>query len=80
MGSLLGLILILQIIRGVVLSMRFSAHSDVSFDTLIFITQDIGYGWLLRLVHSTGASFFFLIVYLHIGRGLYYGSYVYVTV
>jgi len=80
MGSLLGLILILQIIRGVVLSMRFSAHSDVSFDTLILITQDIGYGWLLRLVHSTGASFFFLIVYLHIGRGLYYGSYVYVTV
>ena len=57
--------------------MRFSGHSSLSFDTVIIICQDSNYGWLLRLVHSTGASFFFLFLYLHIGRGVYYGSYVF---
>jgi len=60
-----------------VLATRFSGHSDISFDSVIIIYQDSNYGWLLRLVHSTGASFFFLFIYLHIGRGIYYGSYVY---
>ncbi len=76
-GSLLGLVLILQLVTGIVLAMRFSGHSSISFDSVIIIYQDANYGWLIRLVHSTGASFFFLFLYLHIGRGLYYGSYVY---
>lgn len=76
-GSLLGLVLIIQIVSGIVLATRFSGHSDVSFDSVIMIYQDANYGWLIRLVHSTGASFFFLFIYLHIGRGIYYGSYVY---
>jgi len=76
-GSLLGLVLVIQLVTGIVLAMRFSGHSSLSFDSVIIIYQDANYGWLLRLVHSTGASFFFLFLYLHIGRGLYYGSYVF---
>ena len=76
-GSLLGLILAIQLIRGIVLATRFSGHSDISFESVIIIYQDSNYGWLIRLVHSTGASFFFVFLYLHIGRGIYYGSYVY---
>lgn len=76
-GSLLGLVLVIQLITGIVLATRFSGHSDISFDSVILIYQDANYGWLLRLVHSTGASFFFIFLYLHIARGLYYGSYVY---
>lgn len=76
-GSLLGLILVIQLVSGIVLATRFSGNSDISFDSVISIYQDSNYGWLLRLVHSTGASFFFLFIYLHIGRGLYYGSYIY---
>lgn len=76
-GSLLGLILIIQLIRGIILATRFSGHVDISFDSVILIYQDSNYGWFIRLIHSTGASFFFLFIYLHIGRGLYYGSYVY---
>ena len=76
-GYLLGLVLVIQLVRGIVLAMRFSGHSSLSFDTVIMICQDSNYGWLLRLVHSTGASFFFLFLYLHIARGIYYGSYVF---
>lgn len=76
-GSLLGLVLVIQLVSGIILATRFSGHSDISFDSVISIYQDSNYGWLLRLVHSTGASFFFLFIYLHIGRGLYYGSYIY---
>ena len=76
-GSLLGLTLVIQLITGIVLATRFSGHSDISFDCVIIIYQDANFGWLLRLAHSTGATFFFLCIYAHIGRGLYYGSYVY---
>lgn len=76
-GSLLGLVLVIQLVTGILLATRFSGHSDISFDSVIIIYQDANYGWFFRLVHSSGASFFFLLVYLHIGRGLYYGSYVY---
>ena len=76
-GSLLGLILVIQLVTGIILATRFSGHSDLSFESVILIYQDANYGWLIRLVHSTGASFFFLFLYLHIGRGLYYGSYVF---
>lgn len=74
-GSLLGLVLTIQLIRGIVLATRFTALSEFSFERVVNIFQDSSYGWLIRLVHSTGASFFFLFLYLHIGRGLYYGSY-----
>nr|WOV68814.1 cytochrome b [Brachionus falcatus] len=79
-GSLLGLILVIQLVSGIILATRFSGHSDLSFDSVISIYQDSNYGWLLRLIHSTGASFFFFFIYLHIGRGLYYGSYIYTEV
>ena len=76
-GSLLGFILMLQLITGILLCIRFSVNSSLSFDSVILLYQDANYGWLLRLLHSTGASFLFVFLYLHIGRGLYYGSYVY---
>lgn len=76
-GSLLGLILVIQLVRGVILATRFSGHVDLSFDSVIMLYQDSNYGWLIRLIHSTGASFFFLFIYLHIGRNIYYGSYVF---
>lgn len=79
-GSLLGLVLVIQLVTGIILAMRFSGHSSISFDSVILIFQDANYGWFLRLLHSTGASFFFVFLYLHIGRGLYYGSYVYAEV
>jgi len=76
-GSLLGLVLVIQLITGIVLAIRFSGHASLSFDSVILIYQDANYGWFIRLIHSTGARFFFVFLYLHIGRGLYYGSYVY---
>ena len=75
-GSLMGLILIIQIITGVLLATRYRAHSTLAFDSIIFLVQDSRNGWLFRLLHSTGATFFFILIYLHIGRGLYYGSYI----
>jgi ubiquinol-cytochrome c reductase cytochrome b subunit len=74
---LLGVILAIQLITGIILATRFSGHSDISFESVIMIYQDANYGWFLRLVHSTGASFFFVFLYLHIARGIYYGSYVF---
>jgi len=75
-GSLLGLVLVIQLVTGILLACRFSGRTLVSFDSVISIYQDSNWGWLLRLIHSTGASFFFIFLYLHIGRGLYYGSFV----
>ncbi len=74
-GSLLGLTLVLQLISGILLATRFSALSEYRFERVVIIFQDSNWGWLLRLLHSTGASFFFLFLYIHIGRGLYYGSF-----
>jgi ubiquinol-cytochrome c reductase cytochrome b subunit len=74
-GSLLGLVLVIQFIRGIILTTRYSAHISTAFDSVVYICHDVALGWLVRLAHSTGASFFFLFLYLHIGRGLYYGSY-----
>ncbi len=74
-GSLLGLTLIIQLVSGVLLATRFTAMSEYSFERVVVIFQESNYGWLLRLLHSTGARFFFLFLYMHIGRGLYYGSY-----
>lgn len=74
-GSLLGVTLILQLITGILLATRFRASPLLSFDSVVSIMQDTNYGWLLRLFHSTGASFFFLFIYFHVGKGLYFGSY-----
>jgi ubiquinol-cytochrome c reductase cytochrome b subunit len=74
-GSLLALCLGLQIITGVVLAMHYCPDVNLAFISVEHIMRDVNYGWLLRYLHANGASFFFICVYLHIGRALYYGSY-----
>nr|ASY98039.1 cytochrome b [Heterochaeta sp. JZ-2017] len=74
-GSLLGLCLMIQILTGLFLAMHYSAHIDLAFYSVAHICRDVNYGWLLRTLHAYGASMFFICIYLHIGRGLYYGSY-----
>ena len=76
-GSTLGLILVSQIITGICLAMHYAAHIDLSFYLVEHIMRDVSYGWLIRYLHANGASLFFLFVFLHIGRGLYAGSYTY---
>ena len=76
-GSLAGITLIIMIVSGLLLSMHYVAHVDLAFDSVEHIMRDVNYGWLIRYIHSVGASMFFLIVYIHISRGLYYGSYKY---
>ena len=74
-GSLLGICLIIQIITGVTLAMHYTPSVDLAFVSVEHIMRDVNYGWLLRYIHANVASFFFIFVYIHIGRGLYYGSY-----
>nr|YP_010268784.1 cytochrome b [Halobates proavus]UIG88086.1 cytochrome b [Halobates proavus]UIG88105.1 cytochrome b [Halobates proavus] len=74
-GSLLGMCLIIQILTGVFLAMHYTADINIAFDSVIHITRDVNSGWLLRNMHANGASMFFICLYLHIGRGMYYGSY-----
>lgn len=74
-GSLLGLCLVIQIASGIFLAMHYTPHVDLAFLSVEHIMRDVNYGWLLRYVHANGASMFFIMVYLHIARGLYYGSY-----
>nr|AND97156.1 cytochrome b [Theopompa sp. FY-2016a]ASY98325.1 cytochrome b [Theopompa milligratulata] len=74
-GSLLGICLGIQILTGLFLAMHYSAHIDLAFSSVVHICRDVNYGWLLRTIHANGASMFFICIYLHIGRGLYYGSY-----
>ena len=76
-GSILGICLIIQIITGVSLGMHYNANILLSFDLVEYIMRDINYGWLIRYLHSNGASLFFLFVYLHIARSIYAGSYTY---
>jgi ubiquinol-cytochrome c reductase cytochrome b subunit len=64
-----------MIITGIVLSMNYTAHVDYAFDSVERIMRDVNHGWLIRYIHMNGASFFFIVVYIHIFRGLYYGSY-----
>nr|QST21667.1 cytochrome b [Apocrypta bakeri] len=78
-GSLLGLCLIIQIISGLFLSMHYTPNILVAFHSVIHIVQDVNYGWLLRLIHMNGASMFFICMFIHIGRGLYYNSFVLIT-
>jgi len=74
-GVLAGAALGIQILTGVVLAMHYAANADIAFHSVEHIMRDVNSGWLIRYAHSTGASFFFIVVYLHIFRGLYYGSY-----
>nr|QUT09638.1 cytochrome b [Tenuilapotamon latilum kaiyangense] len=74
-GSLLGLCLILQSMTGLFLAMHYAPHTDLAFSSVAHICRDVNYGWLLRTTHANGASFFFICLYTHIGRGMFYGSY-----
>nr|YP_009995348.1 cytochrome b [Ochthebius deletus]QNP09751.1 cytochrome b [Ochthebius deletus] len=74
-GSLLGLCLMIQIITGLFLAMHYTADINLAFNSVIHICRDVNFGWLIRTLHANGASFFFICIYLHIGRGMYYGSY-----
>nr|ABB54791.1 cytochrome b [Cynoglossus senegalensis] len=76
-GSLLGLCLGAQILTGLFLAMHYTADISMAFSSVAHICRDVNYGWLIRNLHANGASFFFICIYLHIGRGLYYGSYLY---
>ena len=74
-GSLAGIILVIMIATGVLLAMQYTANSDLAFDSVERIMRDVNNGWLLRYLHMNGASMFFIIVFIHMFRGLYYGSY-----
>uniref|UniRef100_A0A0G3F847 Cytochrome b n=1 Tax=Telmatobufo australis TaxID=93483 RepID=A0A0G3F847_9NEOB len=76
-GSLLGVCLITQIVTGLFLAMHYAADTSLAFSSVAHICRDVNYGWLLRNLHANGASFFFICIYLHIGRGVYYGSYLF---
>jgi ubiquinol-cytochrome c reductase cytochrome b/c1 subunit len=74
-GAILSMMLAVQIITGVILAMHYTPHVDMAFNSVEGIVRDVNYGWLLRNMHAAGASMFFIAVYVHMFRGLYYGSY-----
>ena len=74
-GSLAGISLVIMIVTGIVLAMSYTPHVDYAFQSVERIMRDVNHGWLLRYIHMNGASFFFIVVFIHIFRGLYYGSY-----
>nr|QIH46591.1 cytochrome b [Prometheomys schaposchnikovi] len=74
-GSLLGLCLIIQILTGLFLAMHYSSDTTTAFSSVAHICRDVNYGWLIRYLHANGASMFFICLFLHVGRGIYYGSY-----
>jgi len=74
-GGIAATMLVVQILTGIVLVMHYTPHVDLAFDSVEKIMRDVNYGWLLRWLHANGASFFFIAVYIHMLRGLYYGSY-----
>nr|AEK01201.1 cytochrome b [Lampris australensis]AEK01202.1 cytochrome b [Lampris australensis]AEK01203.1 cytochrome b [Lampris australensis]AEK01204.1 cytochrome b [Lampris australensis]AEK01205.1 cytochrome b [Lampris australensis] len=76
-GSLLGLCLFSQILTGLFLAMHYTSDISTAFSSVVHTCRDVNYGWLIRSLHANGASFFFICIYLHIARGLYYGSYLY---
>jgi len=76
-GSIAGFCLVIQIITGIFLAMHYIPHIDYAFDSVEHIMRDVNNGWLIRYAHANGASMFFIVVYCHIFRGLYYGSYIY---
>jgi ubiquinol-cytochrome c reductase cytochrome b subunit len=74
-GGILAIMLVIQIVTGVVLVMHYTPHVDMAFQSVEHIMRDVNYGWLLRYMHANGASMFFIAVYIHMFRGMYYGSY-----
>jgi len=74
-GSLLGVCLIIQIITGLFLAIHYTSDITTAFNRIIHINRDVNYGWLIRFIHANGASFFFICLYLHVGRGIYYSSF-----
>nr|YP_010026452.1 cytochrome b [Phocoenoides dalli]QOQ85271.1 cytochrome b [Phocoenoides dalli] len=76
-GSLLGLCLITQILTGLFLAMHYTPDTSTAFSSVAHICRDVNYGWIIRYLHANGASMFFICLYIHIGRGLYYGSYMF---
>ncbi len=74
-GSLAGIILVIMIATGVFLAMQYTPHTAMAFDSVERIMRDVNYGWLLRYLHMNGASMFFIVIYIHMFRGMYYGSY-----
>lgn len=76
-GSLLGLCLGIQIVTGLFLAIHYTCDVTIAFNSVVHICRDVNNGWLLRTLHANGASFFFICIYLHVGRGIYYGSYLF---
>nr|ABO27215.1 cytochrome b [Cynopterus horsfieldii] len=76
-GSLLGICLLIQILTGLFLAMHYTSDTVTAFQPVTHICRDVNYGWILRYLHANGASMFFICLFLHVGRGLYYGSYIY---
>nr|URX53705.1 cytochrome b [Kalotermitidae sp. 3 AB-2022a] len=74
-GSLLGVCLIMQIATGLFLAMHYCPNTEAAFSSVAHICRDVNYGWILRTLHANGASMFFICIYMHIGRNMYYGSY-----
>lgn len=74
-GSLIGLCLVIQIITGLFLAIHYVPNIELAFSSVSHISRDVNYGWIIRSMHANGASIFFLFLYLHTGRGIYYGSY-----
>nr|AVD30042.1 cytochrome b [Psammomys vexillaris] len=76
-GSLLGICLVIQIATGLFLAMHYTADTTTAFSSVSHICRDVNYGWLIRYMHANGASMFFICLFIHIGRGIYYGSYIF---
>jgi len=76
-GSLLGLCLIIQILTGLFLAIHFSANTEISFSVISHISRNVNFGWFLRSLHANGASIFFISIYIHIARGIYYNSFIF---
>nr|AHD26451.1 cytochrome b [Zapus princeps oregonus] len=77
-GSLLGACLAIQILTGLFLAMHYTSDTSTAFSSVTHICRDVNYGWLIRYLHANGASMFFICLFLHVGRGLYYGSYTFI--
>jgi len=77
-GSLLGICLVIQLITGIFLSIHFTGDISIAFSRIIHICRDVNFGWLIRVIHANGASLFFLILFIHAGRGIYYGSFIFI--
>lgn len=75
-GSLAGVCLVIQMLTGIILAMHYTPHVDLAFNSIQYIMREVNYGWLIRYMHANGSSFFFIVTYLHMARGLYFKSYI----